>query len=274
MWTVDSTKCSNYSNFEPYISKQLIYNRVPKCGSKGFRHLISHLSSINNYGVMYVQYPDMPRHLNKTHLKEIVEHVSNRSSNPWVYIRHVHFIDFSWFNKSTPYYINIVRDPVARIVSAFYFRRQWRPDSMSEERRNMTFDQCVKEKDYECQDPKYTFVIIPYFCGQDSYCVKPSRRALEQAKRNVVKYFSVVGYLEEYNKFISVVEKIWPRFFKNASDVYAKLSDNSDHHKTTNKINPKPKTVKTVKNRLGLDYEFYEFIKHRFHCLYTKMFKT
>lgn len=45
-------------------------------------------------------------------------------------------------------------------------------------------------------------------------------RALQRAKENVERYFSVVGVLEELNATLSVLENRLPRFFKNVQDIY------------------------------------------------------
>ena len=40
---------------------------------------------------------------------------------PSLYDRHVYFLDFRQFNRTQPVYINMVRDPVDRVVSRYYF---------------------------------------------------------------------------------------------------------------------------------------------------------
>ena len=41
----------------------------------------------------------------------------------------------------------------------------------------------------------------------------PSRRALELAKYNVIKYYAVVGMLEQYRQFIFTLQTILPKYF-------------------------------------------------------------
>ena len=43
---------------------------------------------------------------------------------------------------------------------------------------------------------------------------------MQKAKRNVEKYYAVVGVLEEMNKTLTVLEHYIPRFFAGASDIY------------------------------------------------------
>ena len=41
-----------------------------------------------------------------------------------VFVRHLHFMDFSKFGAPVPYYFNQVRDPANRFRSRFYWRRR------------------------------------------------------------------------------------------------------------------------------------------------------
>ena len=53
---------------------------------------------------------------------QVVEEVQSLPT-PAVYDRHTHFINFESFGRQAPAYINVVRDPVDRKVSQYYFRR-------------------------------------------------------------------------------------------------------------------------------------------------------
>ncbi len=57
----------------------------------------------------------MPRHEQETYVK-MLYHEANITA-PFVYIKHMNFIDFAMFNHTTPIYINLVRDPVDRVIS-------------------------------------------------------------------------------------------------------------------------------------------------------------
>jgi dermatan/chondrotin sulfate uronyl 2-O-sulfotransferase UST len=40
-----------------------------------------------------------------------------------VYVKHVCYVNFTRFNLPKPIYVNLVRDPVERIISWFYYIR-------------------------------------------------------------------------------------------------------------------------------------------------------
>ena len=46
------------------------------------------------------------------------------------------------------------------------------------------------------------------------------RKALEQAKQNMERYYSVVGVLEELNQTLSVLEHLMPQFFDGVTQLY------------------------------------------------------
>jgi dermatan/chondrotin sulfate uronyl 2-O-sulfotransferase UST len=45
-------------------------------------------------------------------------------STPWSFNRHVFYIDFGKYGVlNPPIYINLIRDPVERIISSYFYRR-------------------------------------------------------------------------------------------------------------------------------------------------------
>ena len=66
--------------------------------------------------------PD-PRHLTESEQKIHVNRVLSKPYRPLSYDRHVHFIDFSAFNESMPIWFSIMRDPIDKFVSRYYYNR-------------------------------------------------------------------------------------------------------------------------------------------------------
>ena len=65
--------------------------------------------------------------------------------------------------------------------------------------------------------------MIPYFCGNHEFCLQPTKDALKEAKTNVEKYYSIVGILEEYPKFLELASVILPKFFSGSVDKYKEM---------------------------------------------------
>ena len=254
--------------------QKLIYNRVPKCGSRTMRMVIQKLGNINKYHVTNVQFKNIKHWIDSTKELDKIQKDITALPKPWIYIRHIYFMDFN--DSGTVRYINLIRDPLHRLVSLFYYIRRKShihrygnpPDDVM-----LTFDECVKKNYSECQQP-YIFQIIPYFCGHDARCTTPSTWALEKAKQNVERNFLVVGYLENVTEFLDVVEHMWPQFFRNAKELYIETVKRIGTHKTYGKVQPLNCSIALMRERLRFEYEFYYFVKRHFDCLYSKLFST
>ena len=209
---------------------------------------------------------------------------------PWIYHGHLHFIDFQKANYSdNPVYINIIRDPVDRLASFYYYRRRqdlWYAKPLAdifsseskkekEVRRTMSFNDCVLKKQTECADFRFNFQVMPHFCGQDDYCIYPSKRALEQAKENAEKHFAVIGYLEKYVEFVEMLEHILPNFFRGAMSTYdyiIKMAGGVIHKNKQRKevISEGARNLLLQRLDIQLEYEFFNFVKERFDLQYKK----
>ena len=63
--------------------------------------------------------------------------------------------------------------------------------------------------------PQFAPLQISFYCGHEPECDEfGSEAALSIAKRNVEKYFAVVGVLESLDKSLEVLEHYVPRFFQ------------------------------------------------------------
>ncbi|KAF0296222.1 Heparan sulfate 2-O-sulfotransferase pipe [Amphibalanus amphitrite] len=224
------------------------------------------------------------------------------------------------YGYDPPIYFNMVRDPVERIISWYYYvRAPWYfverkrafpelelPDpnwlkkdyatcveaghaecsyeqgSVREDYGQLTeffcgmerectiTKQCVLSNDWECRyiegDKKDRVGdhrrMTGFFCGMEEDCSAfNSEVAMQKAKRNVEKYYAVVGVLEEMNKTLTVLEHYIPRFFAGASDIYQEEKRLSN----VNKNSYKPPVAEYVKDIVRKNFtheiEFYEFCK-------------
>ncbi|KAJ7391400.1 hypothetical protein OS493_018444 [Desmophyllum pertusum] len=262
-------------------AKRVIYNRVGKCGSRTVITLMNTLTRKNSFTVIGSTKNQL-LHLN---LQERVEYVDflDHLRAPFIYHRHIHYVDFKRFGAVQPIYFNLIRDPLARLVSSYYYhrfgdfregRKTWNFKGTAEE-KNMTFDECVLNEVKECVDPEKLFYIVPYFCGHEAFCRKPSQLALRQAKINVITNYLVVGVTDEFEDFLSILEKLLPEFFKGVLELYKKPGDSLQNRMTTtktmNKKGPSAEVEKIMKKHLELEYDFYYFVKDRFHRLKAEL---
>ncbi|KAI8426164.1 hypothetical protein MSG28_005106 [Choristoneura fumiferana] len=205
---------------------------------------------------------------------------------PASYIQHVCYTNFTTYGYPSPIYVNVVRDPVERVISWYYYVRA--PWYYVERKRafpdlplpdpawlKKNFETCVLSGDRECRyvegethegigDHRRQTL---FFCGHEAQCTPfNSLEALQRAKRVVEQQYAVVGVLEEMNATLLALERYIPRFFRGASRLYW------DELNTFNRINRnefKPAVSEAVKQIVRANFtreiEFYEFCKQRLH---------
>lgn len=189
---------------------------------------------------------------------------------PGFYHGHVAYLDFSKYGATdTPMYINVVRDPVERLVSYYYFLRfgdDYRPRLRRRKQGDKkTFDECVSSGGSDCA-PEKLWLQIPFFCGHHSECwTAGSRWALERAKSNLLDRYLLVGVTEELEDFIMILEAALPRFFKGATELY-RTGKKSHLRKTRDKKPPSKVTIAKLRQSdiWKIENEFYEYALEQF----------
>ena len=166
----------------------LLFNRVPKVGSEQLIELIRRLSEINNFGVSRAPFSEpISYQMDELEQEELAEKIYNLGSS-YAYSMHFNYINFRLYGLPQPIYINMVRDPVERIISWFYYRRTpWsavQNYKISKRFRSTQFykkrfEGCVRSGDPEClyregdnfEQTKSDHIRQSlYFCGHDAVC--------------------------------------------------------------------------------------------------------
>lgn len=270
----------------------LFFNRVPKVGSQTAMELLRLLSIRNNFNF----------HKDRTQKVENIKLTVNEEkwlvnmvdyfTPPSAYVKHVCFVDFSRHNTSVPIYVNLVRDPVERVISWYYYVRA--PWYFVERKRafpelplpnpnwlRKDFEKCVRLNDPECRyypglkhdgfgDHRRQTM---FFCGQDDDCTGFNTEvAMKKAMYNVEKNYAVVGVLEDMNKTLTVLEHYVPRFFKGALKTY--WEDMKNFRSLNRNIYKPPVSEETkdlVRKNFTREIEFFEFCKQRLHRQYMAL---
>ena len=108
-------------------SRVLVYNRVPKCSSTAMINLLHRLATANKFKVVVVSHPARSSQndlRNPTNEMELLHSVGGLQNQNWssVYIQHVRSPD--WVKHGLHVnLVNMVRDPIQRMMSWFYFIR-------------------------------------------------------------------------------------------------------------------------------------------------------
>ena len=177
--TQETTESVHFKNRTQEAENQnlVIFNRVPKTGSEMFQSFGQLLSSIMGYH-SYLDPQSIDLFPNRIKQKSTAKKLSKLGTG--VYYRHMAYMNMSDYGLPQPIYISVVRHPIDRVVSWYYYQR-WkdRPDDktpaelcdknsdwrnlcdtyelsrqedyhQSEEWYNMTFDECAEKKLPEC----------------------------------------------------------------------------------------------------------------------------
>ncbi|NXK51785.1 HS2ST sulfotransferase, partial [Chauna torquata] len=242
----------------------IIYNRVPKTASTSFTNIAYDLCAKNKYHVLHI---NTTKNNPVMSLQDQVRFVKNVTSwkemKPGFYHGHVSYLDFAKFGvKKKPIYINVIRDPIERLVSYYYFLRfgdDYRPGLRRRKQGDKKVNNlCLGTKD--CwQTSELAVIVLCHFRNVGS------RWALEQAKYNLINEYFLVGVTEELEDFIMLLEAALPRFFRGATELY-RTGKKSHLRKTTEKKLPTKETIAKLQQSeiWKMENEFYEFALEQF----------
>ncbi|KAI1290245.1 Heparan sulfate 2-O-sulfotransferase 1 [Halotydeus destructor] len=275
-----SQESINPNNERDLLSNSvIIYNRVPKTASTSFMGLAYDLCKVNNYHVLHLNTTKNSHVMSIDDQRRFVLNVTNWSEmKPSIYHGHVAYIDFAKFGVSSkPIYVNLIRDPLERLVSYYYFLRNgddFRPHVVRKRKGNkVSFDDCIIKGEHDC-DPSNLWLQVPFFCGHSAECWTPgSEWALEEAKRNLVSNYLVVGLTERLQDFVALLEVTLPRYFEGSMELFTK-GNKSHLRRTYNKIQLNDETIsKMHENEIWkMEMNFYEFAAKQFDFMFKQSF--
>eukprot|EP00096_Caligus_rogercresseyi_P015377 TRINITY_DN7823_c0_g1_i1.p1 TRINITY_DN7823_c0_g1~~TRINITY_DN7823_c0_g1_i1.p1 ORF type:complete len:323 (+),score=66.03 TRINITY_DN7823_c0_g1_i1:74-1042(+) len=259
--------------------KLLIYNRIPKTGSTTLMQLPYTLCKTLDYSVLMVNISRSSHQLTLHDQMTLMSNITSWQDRlPALYHGHFSFLNFHRLGSPvSPLYINMIRRPLDRLISYYYFLRYGDNYRVNKIRSRMgdkvTFDECVARGLPDCE-PKKLWVQVPWFCGHYKKCSDPgSRWALEQAKANVINAYFLVGLTEDLKGFIHVLENTLPQFFKGASSLYEASDSKKYVRKTRHKDPVSDSTLETLKNTKiwRMENEFYEFVASHYKAMQSEL---
>ncbi|XP_068245565.1 heparan sulfate 2-O-sulfotransferase pipe-like [Palaemon carinicauda] len=259
-----SLDVSKFVSAVPLHPRLLIYNRVPKCGSSTMIGLLIELSKLNGFVHLHSgNYRDI--WLNRTVLEHMkLEWLTISKSMRLSYDRHMLYFNLDGFKEGEAAWMNLVRDPVERFISRFYYKQQ---NEATEVIKNL--DSCVDTNVSECIPAtiNYTESQISYFCGHELQCLTlEDGWALQKAKANVEKFYSVVGILEDLHTTFQVLQHVLPDFFTNYQFTFHGIGRIVANKRSENFQPPVSNvTKKFLRSYLREEIEFYKFIKRRLY---------
>ncbi|SPP76578.1 heparan sulfate 2-O-sulfotransferase pipe-like isoform X2 [Drosophila guanche] len=273
----------------------VFFNRVPKVGSQSLMELMARLGKINGFN--HARNKGSAHEtvlMNKQHQNDLLSDLLTRPK-PHIYSQHIAYINFTRFHLPRPIYINLVRDPIDRIISwHYYIRARWyyrdmqaklgdkAPAMPADEFLDMDLDTCVRNHDPHCT---FTQMQVKneagdhrrqtlFFCGMNQKLCMPfnSAVAMQKAKRTVESEYAVVGTWEDTNITLSVLEAYIPRYFRNAKVAYYLGKDRLsrvNRNNVTRIVSDETRMI--LRKNLTNEIEFYEFCKQRLYLQYAAL---
>lgn len=246
-----------------------VYFTIPKCGSRTLYYLVSNLKEKNGWReVSALTKLVKERRRDRTHM--VQEYVDNATQSAFLYVD-TSFVPL--YNIPNLVYISLIRDPLERFLSAYYFEKSGDsiqgPDSGLKGKYGRDyFSRCQKShRNDTCFGHWLGKTIHPRFCGISTHCSQMARKTIERAKKIASSTFSIVGVLEEFEKFLKLLEAKYPAHFAGIVELYQSSETQGfvSKFKTKEKERPRPDIIEKMKVDMKLDYEFYEYVKNHFH---------
>ncbi|KAF2348739.1 Sulfotransferase [Trinorchestia longiramus] len=231
----DSFDWNHPSNDTGTKKDVLFFNRIPKTGSEMFVLLLTWLQALNDFS--HVRLRSDVRHLSHEQQVSLVSKMKSRmGATPSARVsfdQHLHFLDFSKVGLPAVTYFTVVREPIEKLTSRFYYARAtprpggFTPPGGSDAPRDVppysTIEECIAAQHPDCTFlPGHSYdLTITYFCGHAPYCRELGNEgAYVTAQRNLADHFSTVGVLEELNLTLAVLERKLPKFFTGVTELY------------------------------------------------------
>ncbi|XP_042887556.1 heparan sulfate 2-O-sulfotransferase pipe-like [Penaeus japonicus] len=262
--------------------RMLFFNRVPKSGSEMLVLLLQWLQGQNTFRHIRLR-NSVRRYLSHGEQLDLAAEIGEKifeSAEPRLsFDRHVYFTNFSTLGLKMPVYLNLIRDPVEKAASRFYYSRVTpRPGAVTPAGYHLpapprfsTLEECVAAHDPECvfiSGQKYD-LSIPYFCGHEEYCRELNNKAaLNTAKRHVEHWYPVVGILEDINSTLAVLQDRLPSFFDGVLELYYNQLLAPHHNRNRHRPRVSEEVEQIFRKNLTTEYEFYDFIRQRLSLQY------
>lgn len=215
----------NYGN----PGELLIFSHIPKTAGTTIRRVIDS------------QY-DKQKIIRFPQLDKLSEEELERAD---VLYGHCRFGVHRRFNKSFSY-ITMLRDPVERIISTYYFALRSQNNRMHEKVTSMSFTEFILEETKNERSPMVNH--------QTRFLSGEKKPDLEKAKEHLHQYYTVAGLTEMFDESIFLMKKYlgWKEIDYTSSNVTANRPKQGEFPTGT---------IELIKEKNRLDFDLYDYAK-------------
>lgn len=245
-----------------------MYNRIPKAGSSTVITLMKKLSIVNEFQLSTPQ-----SHNYEAVRLEIFKALETKKRT--LIINHVKFPEV--FHDNQVAYINIMRHPVDRCISWYYYSRYGHPLRHVARQRygTDTIDECVakpaaeRQVCFNCHQEEQA----RYFCGRaDGSCRSASLEEIFRRARNNMDAHYFVGLTERFDETMESLENLYPTYFKGARIVLNQMPPRNVGKNRSEYVLPSEESKNYIRDysqqEIGLyDHAAQLFEKHRTKCM-------
>jgi hypothetical protein len=163
-------------------------------------------------------------------------------------------------------YFTVIRNPVDRVISDFFFRVQ-EGEPLLKDGRLLTFDEYVETRndvylcDYQVRviSGSGDLVAERRPIGMQTPGTSVERRHLEQAKRNIEEHFLAVAPLEDMTELALLIRKVYGWPMRRLLNEYKNRTQRRLHVRDVS-----PRTLKIIEECNSLDLELHQWVGKRF----------
>ena len=271
------TRSSPPFNCDARDPQVIVYNRIPKAGSSTLLNLLRILSSTNDFSLI-----QPTEYYNHTVARDAI-FAALSSGKRAIVCSHFNFPELL-YGKGEIAYINVMRNPIDRCISQYYYLRYGYRSSDPEEDRKLKsivldrfgdapLEECL-EKPWEelhscfnCAGNSQTLA----FCGREDGGCKdtPGDMLLQQSWENIESsYF--VGLTEDMNGTAVVLERLFPLFFKGMAAMTAEMAPRKVSQTDDYYVIPSEHTRDIIAKWTAIDMKLYMQVVDRYNRLRTQ----
>lgn len=101
----------------------VLFNRLEKVGSQSMTRLMGYLGRLHGFAPYRNEIPASKANLETFEEEAAFIEDLMQLEEPGAYVEHMNWINFTAHDMPKPIYINLVRHPIQRVISAYYYRR-------------------------------------------------------------------------------------------------------------------------------------------------------